>query len=482
MTKNILSKSTFIRGLQCHKSLYLYKHRSFLRDKLSPEQQAKFKRGTDMGVLARQLFPGGVNLAPPTPFQYARSVAQTQEHIALGTQIIYEAAFRNNGVLVALDILENRDGLRIGYEVKSSVSISETFLWDAALQFHVIRQSGLHLADIFIIFVNPDYRLHGEPDLSQLFIKRSVLQEVVERQSFVEKEIEAQLKIVERTSSPGIDIGSHCNKPYPCDFQGHCWKHIPKNSIFELHWLTEAQKFELYANDVMQVENIPDNFLSDPQQQLRLTAHKTQNRYFDRVAVRNYTKEMSHPTCLLKIWYYRSALPIFEGTRPYEKLPLIAVTGILQGTNLEIQYYRFGSKTNFLPGLQQMLADISGQCRSIITFDDPNINQYFENQTAADSDSQHPPVFDLHDVFSSAMIYEPLTKGDTQLHTLVSALMGSQKKETAAYFKTKLTDIAMNIQSKEQLDNALNGNLEPAARAYMERMKELLEYLSQVGH
>ena len=37
MEKAILSKSTFIRGQQCAKSLYLYKHHSNLKDAISPQ-------------------------------------------------------------------------------------------------------------------------------------------------------------------------------------------------------------------------------------------------------------------------------------------------------------------------------------------------------------------------------------------------------------------------------------------------------------
>jgi len=52
MEKHVLSKSTFIRGNQCLKSLYLNKKRPFLRDKLSPEQLEKFRRGHNVGFLA----------------------------------------------------------------------------------------------------------------------------------------------------------------------------------------------------------------------------------------------------------------------------------------------------------------------------------------------------------------------------------------------------------------------------------------------
>ena len=94
MERHTLSKSTFIRGVQCLKSLYLYKKRYFLRDPLSKEQQAVFSRGTNIGILARQLFPGGKDATPASPFLYARSVALTAEWIARGEQVIYEAAFQ----------------------------------------------------------------------------------------------------------------------------------------------------------------------------------------------------------------------------------------------------------------------------------------------------------------------------------------------------------------------------------------------------
>ncbi|RLD35903.1 MAG: DUF2779 domain-containing protein, partial [Bacteroidetes bacterium] len=91
MEKHILSKSTFIKGHQCLKALYLHKERPFLRDKLSAEQRAKFKRGHKVGDMAQQLFPGGIDVSPKSPSQYQKSAIRTQELIAEGQSIIYEA-------------------------------------------------------------------------------------------------------------------------------------------------------------------------------------------------------------------------------------------------------------------------------------------------------------------------------------------------------------------------------------------------------
>ena len=59
-----LSKSTFIRGLQCEKSLYLYKKHYKLKDPISPTLQAVFDQGNQVGLLAHELFSGGVDSSP----------------------------------------------------------------------------------------------------------------------------------------------------------------------------------------------------------------------------------------------------------------------------------------------------------------------------------------------------------------------------------------------------------------------------------
>ncbi|PWB65785.1 MAG: hypothetical protein C3F14_05165 [Deltaproteobacteria bacterium] len=55
-----LSKSLYMRGLQCHKSLYLDRHRPELRGEATPELEVLWARGHEVGVYAHMLFRGGV--------------------------------------------------------------------------------------------------------------------------------------------------------------------------------------------------------------------------------------------------------------------------------------------------------------------------------------------------------------------------------------------------------------------------------------
>lgn len=168
--KALLSKSTFIKGLQCPKALYLYKNRYFLRDPLDPEQRAKFARGTDVGIYAQKLYPGGVDASPKSHFQMAKSVEKTQQLLQQPeVSVIYEAAFAHNDVVIALDILVRENGSWKAIEVKSSRAVSSTYQWDAALQYYVISGSGLPLKDFCIAYINQDYQRQGEIDPSELF-------------------------------------------------------------------------------------------------------------------------------------------------------------------------------------------------------------------------------------------------------------------------------------------------------------------------
>jgi len=228
MEKHLLSKSSFIRGNQCLKSLYLNKKRPFLRDKLDPETLARFKRGHRFGSLAQQIFPGGVNLSPKSHFQYQKAIQTTREAIRTNSyDIIYEAGFQSDRLLIFLDILEKENGEWKAYEVKSSYKISDTFILDAAFQYYVINGYGLPLKDFFIVYASPevDYaKLDEYDDLKSLFIKESVLEKILPLQEYIKNQVHKEKQTLMLESSPKIEMGTQCNTPYPCDFIGHCTK------------------------------------------------------------------------------------------------------------------------------------------------------------------------------------------------------------------------------------------------------------------
>ena len=84
---------------------------------------------------------------------------------------IYEAAFLYDGVRVRVDILERLgDGRWNLIEVKSSTSEKDIYLPDVAVQCHVLKGSGLDIAQILLMHLNNQYVYDGRHlELEQLF-------------------------------------------------------------------------------------------------------------------------------------------------------------------------------------------------------------------------------------------------------------------------------------------------------------------------
>ncbi len=321
--KHTLSKSTLIRSIQCSKSLYLYKNNYNLRDKPDTVQQQRFDRGHRVGKLAHQLFPNGKDCSPPNPFSYDESVSATKLLIQQQFPVIYEAAFKYNGILVALDMLTYKDGKWYAHEVKSSFRISNTYLLDAAIQYYIIQKSGLQLADFFIINIDNEYVLNETLDVTRYFKSTSVLAEIQERIPFVEKTIEEAIETLSKKTVPDIPIGAHCTKPYPCDYQGYCWSDISKDSIWYLPGISMQEKGLFLEKGIETVHDINDTEELNARQKVIIKAFQTNEVHCDKEMLEQFVSVLSYPAYYFDVEAFQPAIPVFNNTKPYERIPFL---------------------------------------------------------------------------------------------------------------------------------------------------------------
>lgn len=306
--------------MQCNKALYLYKYNRELMDDLSAAQEAIFAQGTSVGELACELFPGGVDCTPDSYFEFQEAVIRTTEEIEKGTEIIYEAAFQYNGVLAALDILvKHEDGWR-AYEVKSSTGVSDTYELDAAIQYYCITNSGIELKDISIVHINNQYVKDGPIDIHELFTIESVLERVQNHLAKIPNQVSHLKNILKQEEEPVIDIGPHCSSPYQCDFAGHCWKHVPEYSAFNIARLRADKKFDLYEKNAINFHDIPDDYPLNENQWMQVNSELNNETFIDEEQVRKFVSELNYPLYHLDFETFTTAVPIFDGSRPYQQL------------------------------------------------------------------------------------------------------------------------------------------------------------------
>ena len=320
--RHLLSKSTFMMGHQCPKRLWLYKNKPELRPAISASQQMVFTKGTNTGLLAQQLFPGGKDATPVDYFSYPQAIKQTYDWITNGEKIIYEAAFQFDRVMAALDILVNKkNGKWHAYEVKSSTEVKDQFIMDAALQYYVITNAGLPLADISIIHLNNQYVRKGELDLQQLFTIVSIKKEVLALQPAIESWIAENKKVLLLKKEPVQDIGPHCSDPYECEFMDYCWSHIPDISVFDLTRLNTEKKFELYYNDVIKLQDLPKDYSLTNSQQLQVKAYLKNYIHLESDNIHDWLSILKYPMFYMDFETFMPAVPLYNNSRPYQQLP-----------------------------------------------------------------------------------------------------------------------------------------------------------------
>jgi len=241
----MLSKSRYTRGCNCPKSLWLYVHKK--EEQVIPDfTQAIFAMGTSAGELARDYFPGGKLAVLEGELPGYASAKRTQEFIKQGVETIYEATFIYDNTLVAVDIMHKQDGKWQLYEVKSTNSVKQEHYKDVAIQYYVVKGSGLELSDVFLMHFNREYVKRGEIEVNKLFLPESIHDEVCALQDDIKIKIPELLEMI-KGSEPDVAMGDQCTKPYHCDFCDYCLKLLPpvKEEIVELSSEAEIEEDEL---------------------------------------------------------------------------------------------------------------------------------------------------------------------------------------------------------------------------------------------
>lgn len=364
MNTHLLSKSSFIRGIQCEKHLYLYKYHYDEMDEIPEMQNAIFKRGIEVGKLAQQLFPNGIDLSPESHSDYEHSLIRTKDYLNRNQAVIYEAAFQTDKVLSVADILLNEnDGLKI-YEVKSSTSVTDVYLIDAALQFWVITKSGYKVKDFSIIYINNQYVRYGELDLNQLFKVESVLDEIIPMQIWIEENIIRLKNVLKQNEIPNIDIGEHCYSPYICGFYNFCRKHIPENSVFELSGVHLNEKYELYRQGIISIVDISDDFKLPRSAKIQVDVFKNGKELIDTEGIKNFLKDIDYPIYFMDFETFQPAVPMFDNSKPYMQIPFQYSLHFLQNKKAELIHYEFLAEATGdprIPFIENLLRDLDEQ-------------------------------------------------------------------------------------------------------------------------
>ena len=318
-----LSKSKFLAGLQCRKRVYLEVHHPNWAAPPDPSMQAVLDMGTELGVLARSRFSGGV-LIEEGYRQREAALTHTAAVLADPTvSAIFEGAFEHNGVLVRVDILErvrDDEGEHLGWrliEVKSSSRVKDVHLADLAIQSDVLQGCGIALSAMCLMHINTDYVYEsGDIDVGRLFAIEDVTDAVMGRRVNVPEQVAEMKTLLLQDEPPAVEPGPHCQSPYECPFWNHCTQDKPARWIYHLPGSKQIVT-GLVEQGITTIDEIPAG----------TTLSLSQRRVKDNVEwvstkLEAALQSIRYPVHHVDFETVMLAVPRFPFTRPYQSIPV----------------------------------------------------------------------------------------------------------------------------------------------------------------
>jgi len=424
-----LSKSLFVRGVRCHKSLYLHKYRPELKDEVSEETEKRFAGGYEIGDLAQGLFPGGV-LVPYDGLSHEEQLEMTANLIAQGCQTIYEATFFYNGVFVKADIIHRGDDGWDVYEVKASTKVKDYHLDDASVQYYVISGTGLPISRVFIVHINNEYVRQGEIEVKQLFYKEDITTIAKDKQAFIVEEIARQRAML-KGDEPDIAIGPHCEQNYPCDFIGHCWSHIPSPSVFDFRDIGKPDGFALCRQGILKMEDVSPDLLGW-RQQLQLEGLLYQKNHLDIDAVKAFVDSLWYPLCFMDFeTTFMTPIPMYNGIRPYQQVPFQYSLHVIHEPGGALGHHEFladGATNPQKEFLERLLAIIPRNACILVWnqgFEIPRLRELADAFPEKSSEIDHliSNIRDLMIPFRDKSIYHWQFNGSYSIKVVLPALL-----------------------------------------------------------
>ncbi len=310
-----LTKTQILAGLRCEKSLYFALHHP---ERAQPTASAAAVTGQVVERHARLVFPAGTLIVRGAsgvdPFQ------QTAQYLQDPTvRTLFEAAVRDEQVSVFVDVLE-RTGTRWNLiEIKAGTRVQERHIDDVAVQALVLTRAGIALNGIYLMHIDNAFIYRGGHDYRGLFAREDITDRVQRHLATISRKID-ELLAVATGPEPVRHVGSHCKRPYFCEFRAYCERHDAQYPVSLLPNVHAVVVEQLLARGITDVREIPaDQLISETQQRIRRITIDAVAEQLPGAA--RDLRALDYPRYYLDFECIQFAVPVWEGTHPYEQIP-----------------------------------------------------------------------------------------------------------------------------------------------------------------
>ncbi|MBR6331737.1 MAG: DUF2779 domain-containing protein [Dehalococcoidales bacterium] len=427
--KSLLTKSRYICGLRCPKLLWTYCHAPKTIPEPTQLTQFYLTQGTDIGILAQQLFPKGRAIRIDN---FSANLRDSQTFMSLGIPL-FEASFLSDRIYARADILEpTEEGAWNLYEVKSSTAVKEEHLNDISFQKYVFEKAGLNIKSCSLIVINNHYVFDGTLDIRQLFKIENVDEKIEALLPEIPRQVSSMLDIMDRNICPQTKIHPLCKGNRYCEMLEVCTGNLPKNNVTSLVFDSENNGIALLNKGITAIKDIPDGFELPAKQQIQRDCIITNKAFIDKENIKSFLDGLTYPLYALDFETVQGAVPLYSNSRPYQSVPFQYSLHVKYHENDELHHYEFlhDGPTDPRPALlKQLKSDIGTEGTILVYYDE------FEKGRLKEAATDFPEnkewieavisrIKDLFLPFKAFHYYHPDQCGSVSLKKVLPALTG----------------------------------------------------------
>ena len=319
-----LNKRLFMAGTQCPLRLYNLLHRTVEASPPNEVQAAIFATSRELEALATQKFPDAIHI-PVEDIRTEQASQLTREAFASGASAVIEGAFFSPLGRTRIDIVRQDEAGELHLiEIKASAKLKPAHQRGMAWQTFMVESAGYKVASCQIWTVNRNY-VFKEPglNLNQFFLRHDITEGVRDRIEKIAEEHHRALQVLCLNHPPEIAVGSHCNRPHPCEFKEICMpvEAIPEeDNLFEIPECGLGTRERLLAQGIQRVEQIDNLDEFDPHQKRAIISIQNHAPRGSKDLAQKLT-ELAYPIHHIDFESYALTIPRFVAMQPFEALP-----------------------------------------------------------------------------------------------------------------------------------------------------------------
>lgn len=432
MLEYSLTKTKIKTGLICHKRLWYD-----INDRIRPNNHTLYI-GNRFGEYVKTFYGKGVDLSEHFGDDILRLTHEAMDDPAVN--VIYEAAFAYSDTLIRADVLIRDHEKWQLIEVKSSTSLQNDHLKDAAIQAFVIKNSNVLISEVKIAHINNQFIYQGNFKYEGLVIEINVDEKIAQLMPKVQWWINGLLPITKKESMiPSVKMGEQCkdNKKRECIYFERCENQTflgdVEVPIKILPRVGNSLQTMWFPKGIYDLRDLPVNTLSNKQYLRIQQCHQLNSEWIDPNLI-SQIQNYEWPRYFIDFETIQQGVPLIINTQPYEPYPFQFSVHkwetqdqvlTLEDSHAFLEFAEDGMDRRFLLELIDNLGDKG----PIFTHNSPTEISAMKRLAERPSCRDLRPMIDLiisRTIDTASMMrqgfYNPLMMGSFSLKDIVKAL------------------------------------------------------------